>query len=212
MKIVVVGIYEKGQGKAVLEIIKQLPQYEVVAFLDDDPSKWGRSIWGIKIIGGREKAKDLVRSGIEGAIITTGDNHTRQELAEEMLNAGLELINAIHPAARIATDVKMGKGNAIFAGAIIGASTVVGNNVIINNGAIISHDNIIEDGVNVSCGAVTGGRVRIKENAFIGLNATILPDRIVGQGSIVGAGAVVTRDVKDNDIVAGVPAKSIRSE
>jgi acetyltransferase-like isoleucine patch superfamily enzyme len=46
----------------------------------------------------------------------------------------------------------------------------------------------------------------IDENAKIGANATILPGLKIGRNSLVGAGSVVTRDVGENDIVAGNPA------
>lgn len=53
--------------------------------------------------------------------------------------------------------------------------------------------------------------VVIKRNAWIGAGATVLPGVTVGVNSIVAAGAVVNRDVPDNTIVGGVPARVIKS-
>lgn len=53
--------------------------------------------------------------------------------------------------------------------------------------------------------------VLVKKGAWIGAGATILPGVTIGQNSIVAAGAVVTKDVPDNSIVGGVPAKLIRT-
>ena len=50
----------------------------------------------------------------------------------------------------------------------------------------------------------------IKKNAWIGANATILAGVTIGENAIVAAGAVVGKDVPDNTIVGGVPAKVIR--
>lgn len=47
----------------------------------------------------------------------------------------------------------------------------------------------------------------LKKNVWVGIGATILPGVTVGENSIVGAGSVVTKDVPDNTIVAGNPAK-----
>ena len=51
----------------------------------------------------------------------------------------------------------------------------------------------------------------IKKGAWIGIAATIMPGVTVGENSIVSAGAVVTKDVSPNTIVAGVPAKVIKT-
>jgi maltose O-acetyltransferase len=50
----------------------------------------------------------------------------------------------------------------------------------------------------------------IKDNVWIGASATINPGVTIGNNVVVGAGAVVTKDVPDNVVVAGVPAKVIR--
>ncbi|QJW89684.1 sugar O-acetyltransferase [Spirosoma taeanense] len=51
----------------------------------------------------------------------------------------------------------------------------------------------------------------IKRNAWIGAGATILPGVTVGENAIVAAGAVVSRDVVPNTVVAGVPARTVKT-
>ena len=51
------------------------------------------------------------------------------------------------------------------------------------------------------------GMVKISELCYIGSNSTILPEKEIGKKAIIGAGAIVTKDVEENIIVAGVPAK-----
>jgi len=55
-----------------------------------------------------------------------------------------------------------------------------------------------------------GKPILIRKNAWLGAACTILPGITVGENSIVAAGAVVTKDVPDNCIVAGNPAKLLR--
>jgi acetyltransferase-like isoleucine patch superfamily enzyme len=54
-------------------------------------------------------------------------------------------------------------------------------------------------------------RTLVRRGASIGSGATILSNLTIGENAIVGAGAVVTRDVPPNTIVAGNPAKILRS-
>lgn len=51
----------------------------------------------------------------------------------------------------------------------------------------------------------------IKRNAWIGAGAIILPGVTVGENAVIAAGAVVNKDVADNTVVAGVPAKVIKT-
>lgn len=53
--------------------------------------------------------------------------------------------------------------------------------------------------------------VRISEGAYIGANATLLPGITIGKMSVVGAGAIVVDDVPDSVVVAGVPARIIKT-
>ncbi len=53
--------------------------------------------------------------------------------------------------------------------------------------------------------------IRIKRNAWIGANATILQGVTIGENSVVAAGSVVSKDVPDNMIVGGIPAKIIKT-
>lgn len=52
--------------------------------------------------------------------------------------------------------------------------------------------------------------IHIKRNAWIGANATILPGVTIGENAVVAAGAIVSKDVPDNTIVGGIPAKIIK--
>jgi acetyltransferase-like isoleucine patch superfamily enzyme len=58
--------------------------------------------------------------------------------------------------------------------------------------------------------AMVAKPILIKRKAWIGAGATILPGVTVGENAIVAAGAVVSRDVPDNAVVGGVPAKIIK--
>lgn len=52
--------------------------------------------------------------------------------------------------------------------------------------------------------------IKVKDNCWIGANVSIMPGVTIGENSVIAAGAVVTKDVPDNCLVAGVPAKVIK--
>ncbi len=109
-----------------------------------------------------------------------------------------------------------------------GKMTTVGKEVFINFGCTFLDQGgiTLEDGVFIGPGVkiATEGHpekpekrhslvtapVVIRRNAWIGAGAVILPGVTVGVNAIVAAGAVVKKDVADNTIVAGIPAKYIR--
>ena len=52
--------------------------------------------------------------------------------------------------------------------------------------------------------------IKIGNHVWIGINATILKGVTIGDGAIIAAGAVVNKDVEENSLVGGVPAKVIK--
>lgn len=59
--------------------------------------------------------------------------------------------------------------------------------------------------------SLTVGHIHIKKNAWIGANATILQGVTIGENAVIASGAVVSKDVPDNAIVGGIPAKIIKT-
>jgi len=53
--------------------------------------------------------------------------------------------------------------------------------------------------------------IHIKKNAWIGAGATILQGVTIGENAVVASGAVVSKDVPDNTVVGGIPAKIIKT-
>lgn len=116
----------------------------------------------------------------------------------------------IHSRAAVSESASLGRGSVVFAGAIINAHAIVGRGVIVNTGAIVEHDCGIADAVHVSPGAVLTGGAAVGKSSWIGAGAVLLPGVVVGAASIVGAGAVVTRNVDNDTVVAGNPARILR--
>lgn len=121
----------------------------------------------------------------------------------------------------------------VLPGAVLGSNCNVCANCLIENDVIIGHNVTIKsgvqiwDGINIEDNVFIGPNVTftndkrprskvfpdaylktvVKKGSSIGANATILPGITIGENSMVGAGSVVTRNIPDNAIVMGNPAK-----
>lgn len=74
----------------------------------------------------------------------------------------------------------------------------------------IAHNTNIGKNCQLAAGVVIGGSVNIGDSCWIGLNSTIKQKINIGNNVIIGSGSSVIYDVKDKDIVAGAPGKSIK--
>ena len=110
----------------------------------------------------------------------------------------------------IGDNVEIGACTCIAQGTL--GNTVIQDNVKIDNLVHVAHNCIIERNVFlIACAELSGG-VRIKENSWVAPNASVNQKICVGANSLIGLGAVVVKDVVENDIVAGNPAKSIKRD
>lgn len=95
-----------------------------------------------------------------------------------------------------------------------GGGVTIGDGTMIASGAKIisqTHDaDALKVGLTYFQTSVTAPVV-IGSNVWIGSNACILPGVNIGENCIVAAGAVVTHDVPRNTVVAGVPARTLRT-
>jgi len=206
MKAIIYGAGE--QGRVVLDILQQT-NVEVIGFIDDTIEMHGKVVNGVFVFGTLDMA-DIAGAESVGYIIALGDNNARTQKYQELERSGKQFINAIHPAATISKNATIGYGVVIGPNSVLNTDAVIGNNVIINTGSIIEHDNIIENDTHIAPGVCLAGGVRVKTAATVGIGAVVLDDLTIGQNATVGAGAVVTRDVPDNAVVAGIPAKIIK--
>ena len=111
-------------------------------------------------------------------------------------------------------EIKFGNNGLLGVGSIINASkgkVIIGDNVAIApHVKIFSYSHHYEPEKNIiECYKISD--VIIENNVLIGAGAIILPGVTIGKGSIIASGAVVNKNIEENSIVGGIPAKKINS-
>jgi UDP-perosamine 4-acetyltransferase len=209
----VVGIGAGGHAKVVIEILRAGGRYEPTALVDANPALWGTEVLGVPVVGGDDALGGLLDNGANHAFIGMGflgETSVRQGAVQKVEQLGFELVQAIHPSAVLSPSAHLGAGITIMAHGIVNAEARIGSYAIVNSGAIVEHDCRIGDHAHVGPGARLAANVSVGERTHLGIGATVRQGLTIGDGSVVGAGAVVVRDVPEDVVVAGVPAKTLR--
>ena len=139
-----------------------------------------------------------------------GSNSIRKKLVHLFEENNFNQIILIHPKSIVATTSKVGKSTLVSAGAIINSFAKVGKGCIINTGSIIEHDCVINDFVHIAPGVVIAGNVSVGSESFIGANSVIKQGIVIGKYVTIGAGSVVLKNIPDNEVWVGNPAKKIK--
>ena len=199
-----------GHGRVVAEIIDQVGDWSIVGFVDDDPALEGSRIGAYPVLGDRRVLQSLRERGVDRCIIAIGSNSARRQLAALVNGLRFELITVIDPGAHISAGAVIGEGSVVEACSVVKTGSSVGRVAIINSCVSIGHDTILAEGVHVSPGASIAGWVEIGEGTHIGMGASVIARVKIGKNVAVGANAAVIRDLPDNVVAVGVPARIIK--
>lgn len=200
------------QALYTLDIIQKENKYNVVGIIDSI-QPIGHNIGGYKVIGRQERMKDLSENyAFDGGIISVGDNWTRKVIYEAILDIdpGFKFRSALHPSCIIGNYVDMGIGVVAMAGCIFNSGASIGDFTFFATGAIIEHNNIISEFASVSAGSLTGGYVSLGKYSAITLGVTVMDRVTIGENTVVGSGSLVTKNIPNNVLAYGSPAKVIR--
>ena len=209
MNILIIGA--GGHARSVYECVRQDINFTVVGFIDNVEGDGKELINDIPVLGPHSVVNDLIKSeNAKGFIVGIGDNSIRSNRFDEFKDMGLLPINAIHPTAKLAYNVNIGRGVMIGINTSINTSANIGNNTIINTGAIIEHEDKIGENVHIAPGTSIAGRVTIKNGTFIGIGTVVKEYLTIGSNVTIGAGSVVLEDIPDNVVAVGSPARVIK--
>ena len=171
--------------------------------------KFGRVI-------GRENLRDwhkIKKKYNPNVFILIDEGKARERLSERIFKNNLKnlIIKNSFIEKSVVKNISKKKGIIIQKLCFISSNVSIDDGVKINVGAQIHHDVSIEKYCTIAPRAVILGSVKIGKYTYVGANSTIKQNVKIGKNVIIGAGAVVVNDIKNNQIVAGNPAKKIRN-
>lgn len=203
-----------GQARVLWELLLSNP-VRILALIDDNPGvvPW---IEDVPVLHGMTGLEEWMRAEATQdvqltGLVAVGDGRIRRELQDRLTGLGIQPYTAIHRTAWLAETAVVGGGSQILANASVGVDAVVGRACIVNTAAGVDHHCRLGDGVHIGPGACLAGHVDVEDDATVSTGAVVIPHVCVGRGALVGAGSVVIRDVLPYTVVAGNPARMIRS-
>lgn len=198
-KLVIIGA--SGHGKVVADIARECG-YSDIIFLDDDITK--KYCGCCQVVG---TSQDVHKFEDWEFIVAIGNAKIRKKIQNSLKDEGLCITTLIHPNAVMGSEVVIGTGSVVMAGAVINAHAHMGEGCIINTCASVDHDCVLSDYVHVSVGVHVAGTVTIGEGTWIGAGATVSNNvEIIGE-CMIGAGAVVVKSIEEKGTYVGVPAR-----
>lgn len=199
----------KGHAKEVLQILQNKTEESIVFF--DNVSNYDTSqlLYNqFRIINNFDDLENYFQMNSPIFCTGIGSTRTKSELVKKIEALGGTLTTVIANSAIIGIyEVFIGNGCNIMENVFISNSVSIGTGCLINYGAALHHDVTVGSYCEISPKALILGRCKIGDFVSLGANSTILPDITIGDNAIIGAGAVVTKNVKSNTTVVGIPAK-----
>ena len=206
----ILGIY--GSGGLSREILDMVMgsynnTWDKIVFISDFKKK--HVISGIDVFNWEEFTK-IYSTNDAKIVISVGEPKIRKELREIVTVGGYKLQTLIHPSSFTGTETHIGDGVVIQFGCFISCNVNVGDNALFQPHSSAGHDSIIGSDSVISSFVSISGACSIGDQVYIGMNVPVKEKINIGTESIIGMGSVVLRDIPENVIALGNPARAIK--
>lgn len=199
-KLAIIGF--GGHGRVVADIALSLGIYDKIVFLDDNAEVNNDDIPCI----GTTKLIDEICNDYD-FIVAIGSSKIRKKITVLLEKSHAFLATLIHKNAVIGSNVTVGCGSVVMAGAVINTGSTIGKSCIINTSSSVDHDCIVKDYVHIAVGSHLCGNVHIDENTWVGAGSTVINNIDICSDCMIGAGAVVVKNIDVSGTYVGVPAR-----
>ena len=213
-KIVILG--GVGNGSVIANAIVDANRrgdstWEFAGYLNDRAAAGGR-IESLPVLGKLADWETFARSGhyFINTIYRIDGQQERIARFESLSIPEDKLATFIHPLAYVAPSAVLGAGTVVMPLASVSSSTIVAKGCLVMVGAALLHNSRIGMYCHFAAHCCVGSDMNIAAGVHIGLNATTREKLSIGRNSTLGMGAVLTRDMGENEIWVGNPAKFLR--
>ena len=201
-----------GFGKEVYDIATRMNKknsiWDEILFLDD-ALHLGESAYLGRLFKIEAVLDEFEHNSIE-VIVAIGEPAIRGKLYQKVKKLNLKLATLVDPSSIISPSAKLGDGVIVAPYCSISSSAQIGDNVAINTNSIIGHDIVVGEHSVISSFVNIGGACRVGKSSYLGMGVLIKENLSIGSLVIIGMGSVVFKNIPDEVIAMGNPARPLR--
>mgnify|MGYP003952415409 CR=1 FL=1 len=213
-KLVIFG--GSGIGMIAASVALELGEYDVLGFLNDylTPGQQIGRYRSFEVLGGTDYYRQLIDTpDLEFFVAYVGLSNEKEtfEKVSALAIPTHRYATLIHPSAVVPKDMcRIGRGVLLAPLAQLSPDTSVDDNCILLANSFVGHDTTLKRFAHIATNGVVGANVTVGRAVHIGSNATIREKTCIGDFSLIGSGSMVLRDVPENAVVVGNPARLLK--
>jgi sugar O-acyltransferase (sialic acid O-acetyltransferase NeuD family) len=200
-----------GFARETAAAVRDMPEWRLLGFVDDDAALHGGYRGGVPILGPISLAGSLI--GTAKVVVCVGSPRNPAARARVVGRLGFLMSNhatIVHPSAQVGAGCGIGPGSVLLAQVTLTADVAIGAHVAVMPQVVLTHDDVVGDFATIASGVRLGGGVRVGRGAYLGAGALVREGVTIGDGALVGLGSVVLHDIPAGQVWVGNPARFLR--
>lgn len=185
------------------------PRFNVLGFVDDDPSAHGALRTGQPVLGGEQWLADRARAGAVAVAMGVAGPTVKQGVVGRLEGLAVEFPAVVHPSAVVSRHAHLERGALIGPGNVVSVNVTVGEFATVNTSCTLGHDARVGAYATLLPGVNVSGKVVVGSGVSVGTGAAITQEVEIGEQATVGAGATVLGDLPPGCTAVGTPARPL---